>query len=80
MFRYVGRLFVKSTGKPIEILTKLNQMAGFDADEEIELFEVCFQSQVLLILWRPVNFSWSEYTKNIALGCLIIKMSKAFTN
>ncbi|KAL1821181.1 ubiquitin C-terminal hydrolase 12 [Daucus carota subsp. sativus] len=37
--RYVGRLFVKSTGKPIEILTKLNQMAGFDADEEIELFE-----------------------------------------
>ena len=42
MFRYVGRLFVKSTGKPIEILTKLNQMAGFDADEEIELFEVCF--------------------------------------
>ncbi|KAF5737381.1 hypothetical protein HS088_TW13G00261 [Tripterygium wilfordii] len=37
--RYVGRLFVKSTGKPIEILSKLNQMAGFAPDEEIELYE-----------------------------------------
>ncbi|KAL5545633.1 hypothetical protein UlMin_005320 [Ulmus minor] len=37
--RYVGRLFVKSTGKPIEILGKLNQMAGFAPDEEIELYE-----------------------------------------
>ncbi|KDP21926.1 hypothetical protein JCGZ_03064 [Jatropha curcas] len=37
--RYVGRLFVKSSGKPIEILAKLNQMAGFAPDEEIELYE-----------------------------------------
>ncbi|RVW96440.1 Ubiquitin carboxyl-terminal hydrolase 13 [Vitis vinifera] len=37
--RYVGRLFVKSSGKPIEILTKLNEMAGFAPDEEIELYE-----------------------------------------
>ncbi|KAL1815103.1 ubiquitin C-terminal hydrolase 12 isoform X1 [Daucus carota subsp. sativus] len=37
--RYVGRLFVKSTGRPLEILSKLNEMAGFDANEEIELFE-----------------------------------------
>ncbi|KAF5750624.1 hypothetical protein HS088_TW03G00963 [Tripterygium wilfordii] len=37
--RYVGRLFVKITGKPIEILSKLNQMAGFAPDEEIELYE-----------------------------------------
>ncbi|KAF1002950.1 hypothetical protein AG4045_011463 [Apium graveolens] len=37
--RYVGRLFVRSTGRPVEILEKLNEMAGFDADEEIELFE-----------------------------------------
>lgn len=40
--RYVGRLFVKSSGKPMEILAKLNQMAGFAPDEEIELYEVCF--------------------------------------
>ena len=38
----IGTLFLKSTGKQIEILTKLNEMAGSDADEEIELFEVCF--------------------------------------
>ncbi|KAG9160409.1 hypothetical protein Leryth_008815 [Lithospermum erythrorhizon] len=37
--RYVGRLFVKSFGKPNEILSKLNEMAGFAPDEEIELFE-----------------------------------------
>ena len=41
-FSYVGRLFVKSTGKPLEILTKLNEMAGYTPDEEIELYEVCF--------------------------------------
>ncbi|TQD87740.1 hypothetical protein C1H46_026744 [Malus baccata] len=38
--RYVGRLFVKGSGKPIELLTKLNQMAGFSPDEKIEFFEV----------------------------------------
>lgn len=32
---------MKSSGKPSEIITKLNEMAGFAADEEIELFEVC---------------------------------------
>ncbi|KAL9230836.1 hypothetical protein vseg_006133 [Gypsophila vaccaria] len=37
--RYVGRLFVKSSGKLVEILTKLNDMAGFAPEEEIELFE-----------------------------------------
>lgn len=42
--RYVGRVFVKSSGKPIEILGKINQMAGFSPDEEIELYEVCFIS------------------------------------
>ncbi|XP_030531793.1 ubiquitin C-terminal hydrolase 12-like isoform X2 [Rhodamnia argentea] len=37
--RYVGRFFVKSHGRPIEILPKLNEMAGFNQDEELELFE-----------------------------------------
>ncbi|XP_040991609.1 ubiquitin C-terminal hydrolase 13-like isoform X2 [Juglans microcarpa x Juglans regia] len=37
--RYVGRLFVKGSGKPAEILTKLNEMAGFSPDEEIVLYE-----------------------------------------
>lgn len=38
--RYVGRLFVKALGKPVDILTKLNEMAGFPPNEEIELYEV----------------------------------------
>ncbi|XP_011626363.1 ubiquitin carboxyl-terminal hydrolase 13 isoform X1 [Amborella trichopoda] len=46
--RYVGRLFVKSSGKPIEILTKLNEMAGFPPNEEIELYEeIKFEPNVM---------------------------------
>jgi hypothetical protein len=37
---YVGRMFVKAVGKPLEILAKLNELAGFPENEEIELFEV----------------------------------------
>jgi len=40
--RYVGHLFVKGSGKPLEIKTKLKELAGFSPDEEIELFEVIF--------------------------------------
>ncbi|CAL5365147.1 unnamed protein product [Camellia sinensis] len=45
---YVGRLFVKANGKPAEILTKLNELAGFAPDEEIELFEeIKFEPNVM---------------------------------
>ncbi|KFK25054.1 ubiquitin carboxyl-terminal hydrolase 12 [Arabis alpina] len=37
--RYVGRLMVKSSSKPMDITGKLNELAGFAPDEEIELFE-----------------------------------------
>ncbi|KAH0677829.1 hypothetical protein KY285_025630 [Solanum tuberosum] len=37
--RYVGRLFVKESGKLLEILSKLKELAGFSPDEEIDLFE-----------------------------------------
>ncbi|PIA54180.1 hypothetical protein AQUCO_00900614v1 [Aquilegia coerulea] len=37
--RYIGRIFVKGSGKPSEILTKLNEMAGFPSNQEIELYE-----------------------------------------
>ncbi|CAN6586672.1 unnamed protein product [Malus baccata var. baccata] len=37
--RFVGRFFVKSSSKPAEILGKLNQLAGFAPEEEIELYE-----------------------------------------
>ncbi|XP_071706732.1 ubiquitin C-terminal hydrolase 12-like [Rutidosis leptorrhynchoides] len=46
--RYVGRLFVKGTGKPIEVMAKLNAVAGFAPDEEIELFEeIKFEPNVM---------------------------------
>ncbi|CAJ2634124.1 unnamed protein product [Trifolium pratense] len=46
--RYVGRLFVKCSGKPSEILTKLNNLAGYDSDEEIELYEeIMFEPNVM---------------------------------
>jgi len=46
--RFVGRLFVKAGGRPIEYITKLNAMAGFPADEEIDLFEeIKFEPNVM---------------------------------
>ncbi|CAN1747839.1 Ubiquitin C-terminal hydrolase 12 [Linum perenne] len=39
--RYIGSLFVKGSGKPMDILTKLNEMAGYASDQEIEIYEVC---------------------------------------
>ncbi|XP_055831418.1 ubiquitin C-terminal hydrolase 12-like isoform X2 [Solanum dulcamara] len=60
--RYVGRLFVKGSGKPLEILTKLNELAGFSPDEEIELFEeIKFEPNVMCepIDWK-LTFSSSQ--------------------
>ncbi|XP_024017486.1 ubiquitin carboxyl-terminal hydrolase 12 isoform X1 [Morus notabilis] len=37
--RYVGRLFANKHEEPVEILTKLNKMAGFTRNDKIELFE-----------------------------------------
>ncbi|KAJ6727514.1 UBIQUITIN-SPECIFIC PROTEASE 12-RELATED [Salix purpurea] len=46
--RYVGRLFVKGSGKPLDILKKLNEMAGFASDQEIELYEeIKFEPNVM---------------------------------
>ena len=43
-YSFVGRLFVKALGKPSDILTKLNEMAEFSPNEEIELYEVLHNS------------------------------------
>ena len=40
---------MKSTGKPSEILTRLNKMAGYDPDEEIGLY-IC--------LYCRSHFGW----------------------
>ena len=49
--RFVGRLFVKALGKPTEILTKLNEMAGFPPNEEIELYEVSLLLTEFLVVF-----------------------------
>ncbi|WOL07935.1 ubiquitin carboxyl-terminal hydrolase 13 [Canna indica] len=46
--RFVGRLFVNILGNPIDILSELNEMAGFPPNEEIELYEeIKFEPNVL---------------------------------
>ncbi|KAL2900926.1 Ubiquitin carboxyl-terminal hydrolase 12, partial [Bienertia sinuspersici] len=60
--RYVGRIFVKSSGKPSEILSKLNELAGFAADEEIELYEeIKFEPCVMCeLLDKRASFRLSQ--------------------
>ena len=43
---------MKSSAKPADILSKLNEMAGFAPDEEIDLYEVCFEF-FLMSLYIP---------------------------
>ncbi|KAK1419677.1 hypothetical protein QVD17_28933 [Tagetes erecta] len=61
--RYAGRFFVKITGKPIEILSKLKELAGFEQGEEIELFEeVKFDPNVICDhINKEVTFRESQF-------------------
>ncbi|PWZ40553.1 Ubiquitin carboxyl-terminal hydrolase 12 [Zea mays] len=46
--RYVGRLFVKASGRPQDILLKLRMLAGFSQDDDIELYEeIKFEPNVM---------------------------------
>lgn len=60
--RYVGCLFVKASGKPLEILAKLNELAGFPLEEEIELFEeIKFDPNVMVEhIDKKVSFRASQ--------------------
>ncbi|KAK0592466.1 hypothetical protein LWI29_019700 [Acer saccharum] len=60
--RYAGRLLVKGSGKPVEILTKLNEMAGFGPDEEIDLYEeIKFEPNVMCEpIDKKITFSASQ--------------------
>ncbi|XP_022038475.1 ubiquitin carboxyl-terminal hydrolase 12 isoform X2 [Helianthus annuus] len=61
--RYVGRLFVNGTSSPYEILAKLNELAGFAPDVEIELFEeVKFNPNVMCLhVNKELTFWASEF-------------------
>ncbi|KAL4576835.1 hypothetical protein LXL04_012935 [Taraxacum kok-saghyz] len=60
--RYVGRFFVKKYGKPSEIISKLNERAGFSPDEELELYEEIKSkpSVMCLRLDKTTSFESSE--------------------
>ncbi|KAI5003857.1 hypothetical protein ZWY2020_031017 [Hordeum vulgare] len=46
--RYIGKLFVKASSMPSDILPKLRNLAGFCADEEMELHEeIKFEPSVM---------------------------------
>lgn len=47
VFRYIGRLSVKGSGKLQDILSKLKEFAGISPNEEIELYKVNFLLSVL---------------------------------
>jgi hypothetical protein len=40
-------MFVKAVGKPLEIVAKLNELAGFPENEDVELYEVLISIQHL---------------------------------
>ncbi|KAK4358507.1 hypothetical protein RND71_020736 [Anisodus tanguticus] len=52
--RYAGRLFVKGTSQPTEILNKLNEMVGYAPDQEIELYEIGIHATPELAAALPV--------------------------
>ncbi|KAK3120269.1 hypothetical protein QOZ80_9AG0684800 [Eleusine coracana subsp. coracana] len=59
---FVGRLFVKALGKPLDILAKLNEMAGFSPNEEIELYEeIKFEPNVMCeVIDKKLTFRSSQ--------------------
>ncbi|XP_029125531.1 ubiquitin carboxyl-terminal hydrolase 13 isoform X2 [Cajanus cajan] len=67
--RYVGRLFVKCTGKPSEYLTRLNEMAGYDPDEDIALYEeIKFEPNVMC---EPIDKKVTFRTSQLEDGDII---------
>lgn len=56
-------MFLKAVGKPIEILAKLNELAGFPDNEEIELYEVLIHMcDLIYILSYLFHTYTSDYT------------------
>ncbi|KAE9447954.1 hypothetical protein C3L33_20145, partial [Rhododendron williamsianum] len=58
---YVGRLYVKAGGMPVEILAKINRLAGFAPDEDIQLFEeIKYEPLMCEVVNKMVTFRDSE--------------------
>nr|CAB3478443.1 unnamed protein product [Digitaria exilis] len=67
--RYVGKFFVKASGKPSDIAERLNEIAGFPSDEDIELYEeVKFEPCVMC---EPIDTDVSFRLSQIEDGDII---------
>ncbi|ONM37531.1 Ubiquitin carboxyl-terminal hydrolase 13 [Zea mays] len=67
--RYVGNFFVKASGKPSDIVERLNQIAGFLSDEDIELYEeIKFEPVVMCV---PIESNASFRSSQIDNGDII---------
>ncbi|XP_047256499.1 ubiquitin C-terminal hydrolase 12 isoform X1 [Capsicum annuum] len=58
--RYIGGMFVNRSSKPLEILTKLNELAGFLPDEEIDFFEEINFEPIVICEHIDSNTSFCE--------------------
>ncbi|KAM3281561.1 ubiquitin C-terminal hydrolase 13 isoform X2 [Capsicum chacoense] len=58
--RYVGGMFVNRSSKPLEILTKLKELAGFLPDEEIDFFEEINFEPIVICEYIDNNTSFCE--------------------
>ncbi|XP_028075103.1 ubiquitin carboxyl-terminal hydrolase 13-like isoform X1 [Camellia sinensis] len=66
---YVGRLFVKAMGQPTEIVTKLNEMAGYAPDEEIDLYEeIKFEPHVMC---EPIDKKFTFRSSQLEDGDIV---------
>jgi len=67
--RYVGNFFVKASGKPSDIVERLNVIAGFPSDEDIELYEeVKFEP---IVMCEPIESNASFHSSQIDDGDII---------
>jgi hypothetical protein len=60
--RYVGSLFLKASSKPSDIVQKLNEIAGFQPDEDIELYEVGLEVIRIIVDSFPLKSFGSTIT------------------
>ncbi|XP_037414267.1 ubiquitin carboxyl-terminal hydrolase 13-like isoform X2 [Triticum dicoccoides] len=67
--RYVGNLLLKASSTPSDIVPKLNEIAGFQPDEDIELYEeIKFEPNIMC---EPVDCDVSFSLNQIADGDIL---------
>uniref|UniRef100_A0A453CK24 Ubiquitin carboxyl-terminal hydrolase 7 ICP0-binding domain-containing protein n=1 Tax=Aegilops tauschii subsp. strangulata TaxID=200361 RepID=A0A453CK24_AEGTS len=75
--RYIGMLFVKASSRPSDILPKLRSLAGFCADEEMELYEEIKFEPSAMCEAIDANITFSE--SQVPLCCKYLQL-RAFLN